>query len=156
MPEKSVNPGRKEMNRVESAVENIATRKMNCAQSVLTAFCDELGLDRSLAVKLAMGFGGGMGRTGRTCGAVTGAYMALGLKYKYQADKPQENKDRVYQLVRDFDEKFKRAHGSTLCKDLLSCDVSTPQGSATANEKGLFVSLCPKFVRTAVEIVEKM
>jgi C_GCAxxG_C_C family probable redox protein len=144
------------MNRIESAVENIAARKMNCAQSVLTAFSDELGLDRSLALKLTMGFGGGMGRTGRTCGAVTGAYMVLGLKYKYQADKPQENKDRVYQLIREFDEKFKQIHGSTLCRELLNCDVSTPEGSAAANEKGLFVSLCPKFVKTAVEIVEKM
>ncbi len=144
------------MNRAESAEANIATRKMNCAQSVLTAFSEELGIKKELATKLAMGFGGGMGRTGRTCGAVTGAYMVLGLKYKYQAEKPQENKDRVYQLIREFDEKFTRIYGSTACKELLGCDLNTPEGSAAANERGLFTTLCPKFVKGAVEIVERM
>jgi C_GCAxxG_C_C family probable redox protein len=144
------------MNRAESAQDNIAAGKMNCAQSVLTAFAEELGLDRALAMKIAMGFGGGMGRTGRTCGAVTGAYMSLGLKYKYQADKPLENKDRVYQLIREFDEKFIRLYGSTACKELLGRDLSTPEGAAAVKEKGLSTSLCPKFVRGAVEIVESL
>ena len=59
------------MKRADSAAENIATSKMNCSQSVLTAFADELGLSPLLARKLALGFGGGIGRTG----TVTGAYI---------------------------------------------------------------------------------
>ena len=144
------------MNRAESAAANIAAGKLNCAQSVLTAFAEELGLDRELARKIALGFGAGMGRTGRTCGAVTGAYMALGLKYQYLPDKPLENKERVYRLVRDFDEKFVRIYGTTTCKGLLNCDLSTPEGAAMAKEKGLTASLCPQFVKAAVEIVEEM
>ena len=34
----------------------------NCAQSVLLAFTDELGLDRDTALLLTASFGGGMGR----------------------------------------------------------------------------------------------
>ena len=62
--------------------------RINCAQTVITTFCEELGLDRAIALQVANGFGGGMGRTGRTCGAVTGAYMVLGLSQDIPAEKP--------------------------------------------------------------------
>jgi len=34
----------------------------NCAQAVLFAHCDELGLEKNAALKMACGFGAGMGR----------------------------------------------------------------------------------------------
>ena len=52
----------------------------NCSQSVLTAFCNEFGLHDEPAFRIACGFGGGMGRMAKTCGAVTGAFMVIGLK----------------------------------------------------------------------------
>ena len=53
----------------------------NCSQAVLSSFDDDFGLDKDMALKLAAGFGGGMGRMAQTCGAVTGAYMVIGLKH---------------------------------------------------------------------------
>ena len=53
----------------------------SCSQSVLAAFAPELGLDADAALRVSAAFGGGMGRTGGPCGAVTGALMVLGLKY---------------------------------------------------------------------------
>ena len=50
----------------------------NCAQSVLMAFLDDLDLDRETAYKLGSCFGSGM-KCGSTCGAITGALMAMGL-----------------------------------------------------------------------------
>jgi C_GCAxxG_C_C family probable redox protein len=144
------------MNRAESAAANIASGRMNCSQSVLTAFAEEQGLQRDMAVKLALGFGGGMGITGRTCGAVTGAYMVIGIKYKYQKDIPQENKTRVHQLIKEFDLQFSQINGSTVCQKLLGYDLSTKEGYAAAKEKGLFSTACPKFVKDAVEIIEKL
>jgi len=49
----------------------------NCAQSVLTPFANQMGIDVSSTMKLASGFGAGMGRLQETCGAVTGAYMVI-------------------------------------------------------------------------------
>ena len=65
------------MNRAETAV---ATFKggFNCSQAVLSVFCEELGLDKETAARIAGGFGGGIGHLGETCGAVTGAIMAMG------------------------------------------------------------------------------
>lgn len=50
----------------------------NCAQAVLMPFAQEAGLTEEQAFKMAAHFGSGM-RHGSTCGAVTGALMALGL-----------------------------------------------------------------------------
>ncbi len=144
------------MSRADSAAENMTAEKMNCAQSVLTAYCRELGLDLSLALKVAVGFGGGMGRTGKTCGAVTGAYMVLGLKQNVTLENTIQIKNQVYQLVKDFNRKFIEKNGSLMCKDLLGCDLSTPEGQAYAKERGLTKTICARLVRDSVEILEGM
>jgi C_GCAxxG_C_C family probable redox protein len=141
------------MNRADSAAESMAAGKVNCAQAVLTAFCEELGLDRNLALKMAQGFGGGMGRSGETCGAVTGAYMVLGLRYS--RDNSPESKEKMYQIIKDFAQKFKQKNRSILCKQLLGYDVSKQEELAIIKDKGLFAKLCPDFVRSSVEILEK-
>ncbi len=142
------------MSRSDSAAEILAASKMNCAQSVLTSFCEELGLDRSLAIKVALGFGGGMGRAGKTCGAVTGAYMVIGLRQNINPENAPRIKEKIYLLMKEFNQKFIEKHGSVTCKDLLDCDLSTPEGQAYAKEKGLFTSVCPRFVHDSVEILE--
>lgn len=50
----------------------------NCAQSVLIPFAREMGISEEQAFRLGAHFGSGM-RHGSTCGAVTGALMALGM-----------------------------------------------------------------------------
>lgn len=52
---------------------------LNCAQSVFTAYAEEFNIDPELAISISCGFGGGMGRLQETCGAVTGAFMVLGM-----------------------------------------------------------------------------
>jgi C_GCAxxG_C_C family probable redox protein len=139
--------------RSEQARLNMVESRMNCAQSVLTAFSDELGLDKANALKLARGFGGGMGRSGKTCGAVTGAYMVIGLAESKAA---REGVEAVYARVREFNERFIGLHGSTSCTELLNCDLSDPEELARARSEGIFASVCPCFVKDAVEILEKM
>ena len=53
----------------------------NCAQAVLFSFCDDLVFDKNTALKLACGFGAGMGRRQEVCGAIIGGIIALGLKH---------------------------------------------------------------------------
>ena len=64
----------------------------NCAQAVFAAVAPELGLDRVAALRVATGFGGGMGRLQRSCGAVTGSVMLLGLRYGMRDGADQEAK----------------------------------------------------------------
>ena len=53
----------------------------NCAQSIFYSFCDDLGFEKNTALKIACGFGGGMGCKGEVCGAVAGGIIVIGLKY---------------------------------------------------------------------------
>jgi len=143
------------MNKVESAVFSF-NNGFNCCQSVLLAYCQEFGLDSQVASKLSTGFGGGMGRMAGVCGAVTGAFIVLGLKYGKMRAEDNEPKQKTYKLVRKFAEKFKARNDSIICKDILECDISTPQGLRIAREKALFSKVCPKFVQDAAEILEEM
>jgi C_GCAxxG_C_C family probable redox protein len=128
----------------------------NCAQSVLGCCCEALGVPRETAVRIAGGFGGGMGGMGGTCGAVTGAYMALGLKFARTDPKDAAAKQKVYALVREFAAEFKRRYPSLLCLDLVGYDLSTPEGIQKARESGVLKTVCPPLVRSAAEIVEEM
>ncbi|MBD3306044.1 hypothetical protein GF339_06650 [candidate division KSB3 bacterium] len=128
----------------------------NCCQSVCTAYADELGLDHETALKLSSGFGGGMGRLTNTCGVVTGAFMILGLYYGSGRVGDKVTKEQVYDYVRVFAEKFTDRHGTLMCRELLDCDISTPEGHAQAKAQNLFATRCRGFVGDSAEILEEM
>ncbi|HUT31130.1 MAG TPA: C-GCAxxG-C-C family protein [Sedimentisphaerales bacterium] len=142
------------MEKVERAVRYFE-QGCNCAQAILAAYGEQFGLERETSLKLACGFGGGI-QMGQTCGAVTGAFMVLGLKYGQTDAKDRRPKEKTYELISQFVEKFQSRNGSVVCKELLGCDISTPEGMKTARARNLFVSFCPKMVRDAAEILEQM
>ena len=76
----------------EEAVEQFK-KGFNCSQAVLGSFSEQFGLDCDKACKAATGFGGGM-RMGGTCGAVTGTFMVLGLKYGISTAKDKVRKGK--------------------------------------------------------------
>jgi len=143
------------MNEVENAVSCFSEGFM-CSQAVLAAYAEQLGLDREAALKVSAAFGGGMGRMGETCGAVTGAFMVMGLKYGRTAVQDAQAHEKTTRLVREFVDRFKSVNGSIVCRELLGCDLSTPDGVETFVNKKLRDTLCTKLVRDAVEIVGQL
>jgi C_GCAxxG_C_C family probable redox protein len=125
----------------------------NCAQTVFSLFAPELGIDEKTALKIASGFAGGM-NSAETCGAVTGAYMVIGMKHGHATSNP-DDKVNTKLLIQKFNEKFKEIHGSLICKQLTGFDISTPEGSAAASEAGVFKTRCPVFIKTACKILEE-
>lgn len=125
----------------------------NCSQAVFSVFCEDLGLDREVALKISCGFGGGMCQ-GEICGAVTGAVMALGLKYGQSYAEDKESKEKTYEIVKEFSNRFKDANGSIICKELLDFDLSKENARKIARERGLFTTICPKVIKDAVNILE--
>lgn len=128
----------------------------NCAQAVLSSYSEELGMSKEQAFKASCAFGAGMGRMGETCGAVSGAYMVLGLKYGKYKQEDEAAKTKTYDLTREFAARFRARNGSTLCRELLGHDIGTPDGFKAIKEKGLTTTLCPKYVRDAAEIVGEL
>lgn len=143
------------MNGVQRAVSCFA-EGFSCSQSVLSAFGPQLGLDRETALRVASAFGGGMGRRGETCGVVTGAFMVIGLKCGRTRVDNDEAREKAYNLVSEFVVEFESQHGSVICRELLGCDISTPEGLELAREMNLRTTRCPNFVRDAAEIIEQV
>jgi len=135
------------------AAESRFRQGYSCAQAVFSALAERWRIDPELSLRIAAGFGGGLARTARTCGCVTGAMMALGLaQASVSPDSNKAEKEKTYERCRRLIEEFERRHGSTMCLDLLGCDLSRPEGLAEARSKGLFLLRCTKLVRDAVEI----
>jgi C_GCAxxG_C_C family probable redox protein len=130
-------------------------KRANCAQSTLTAFSEDFGLNKNTAFSIAQGFGGGM-HIDSICGAVTGAYMALGLANPVSEESPRQSMDKTNALINEFNRKFKELHGALTCTELLGYNLSRPEALNKARESGVFLSKCPVFVGDAVKIVEQL
>lgn len=144
------------MSRAEKAVETFGKR-YNCCQAVLTAFCEELGLDAETAMRIASGFGGGIGHMGETCGAVTGAIMVISLKKGMSMpDHPFRSNQAVYPVVHSFVSNFIKRNKSIKCRDLLGFDISNNEALLKARQDGVFQKICPGFIADAVKILEDM
>lgn len=90
-----------------------------CSQAVLLPFIDEFGLNKKHATAISSTFGGGIGRMGRTCGAVTGAFMVLGLKFGGDSGEIGQRLG-AYRKVRELNKKIETEFGSSICKEILS------------------------------------
>lgn len=143
-------------NKSETAVE-MFNSGWNCAQSVLGAFCADLNLDKKTAMKIATGFGAGMGRKQEVCGAITGGIMVLGLKHGQVHEGEKEAKELTYRLTQKLMARFSTKHGSCLCRELLDgCDLSTEAGQKFSKENDLHNKICAECVRSAVHILEEI
>ncbi len=140
------------MSDVEAAVEMFRAG-CACSQAVLATYGPRYGLPETEALRVAAAFAGGM-RMGETCGAVTGAFMVLGLAHCTAESRRAEGRNGAYAAVAAFREAFRVRNGSLSCRELLGCDVSTPAGNQQARDKGLFVTVCPRLVQDAAEILE--
>lgn len=78
----------------------------NCAQSVFYSFCDDLGFEKSTALKIACGFGAGMGRKEEVCGAVTGGIIVISAKYGRVEKDDRPAQEITYKKTRDLMEQF--------------------------------------------------
>lgn len=142
------------MNHVEKAEEYFCNN-FNCSQAVFTTFATEMGLDEEVALRIATQFGGGA-RKGEMCGAVSGALMALGLKYGHCHAEDAEEKGKAYQIAEDFMNRFIAEKGTVVCRELLGYDVSKTEDMQKIKELNLFKTVCPEMVRCATLIVEQM
>lgn len=144
------------MKALEEKAINSFKSGLNCSQAVLSAYSDKLNFDNNLALSVACGFGGGMGRLQLTCGAVTGSYMVLGV---YNCNKFADNierKEKTYSMVQKFSEKFKKINGTTDCISLLNCDLKTEEGHRYAKDNNLFETVCEKCISDSISIINEL
>lgn len=142
------------MDNDEKIVEKAVSRFMEgylCSESILKTFAEAQKIECEHIPKIATGFGGGIGRNGSVCGALTGAVMAISLKYGRNT--PDETKnyekcmDKVQQLLKSFEETF----GSILCHKLTNCNLATAEGRQKFKEKQIREKKCARYVEKAMK-----
>ncbi len=121
---------------------------------MLSTYGTRFGLDRETALKVSGAFGGGMGRMGGTCGAVTGAFMVIGLKHGKIQEGDDGAREKTYEMVEEFTRRFRARNKSIICRELLGHELNTPEGMQAVTEKKLFLTFCPGLIQSASEILE--
>ena len=127
----------------------------DCSQVLLLVFGDETGMDRDTALKLGSAFAGGMGKMGDTCGAVTGAFMVIGLIHGATDPGDKKAKAKTFSLTDAFVEKFNKLNTSTVCRELIECDIKEI-GKLPVLRRREIHKKCLKSVQDAVEILEEI
>lgn len=136
--------------RVQESVE-LFMQGYSCSQSVVMAFSDLYGIDRKTAGRMALGFGGGVGRLRMMCGAVSGMVMLAGL------DKDREcsplAKTECYKLVQTLISAYKERNGSVTCAELLKgCRIDSSPVASERNAEYYKIRPCAKKVESAARI----
>lgn len=142
-------------NKVEQAVWKFS-RGVNCAQSVLLTYCNELHLDMDSILRLGSGLDDRLCESDKVCGAVTGAIMVLGLKYSKDKSESNTSQEKVCEMIDTFKKKFENANCSMLCKDLIGCNLNQKGMRDYAKQKGVFTQICPKVIKDAINILEEL
>ena len=128
--------------------ESYAGQGFLCSESCLMTLAKCLGVESPLIPRIATGFGAGIGRSGETCGAVTGA--VIGLSIKYGRDKVEPTKDRrPYWYAAELLERFRQEHGELACPALLGLDIAKPADYEEYIKNNLWTSHCTKFILSA-------
>jgi len=129
--------------KTEIAQESLRGR--NCAQITLGRYAEAAGYDVEETDRFTYCFGGGMGM-GHTCGAVSGALMAIGLNSESRAEAEEK--------AAEFRRRFAEKNGSCMCRELLGYDFAVEGQKQAAKESGKMGELCPGFMHDALEILE--
>jgi len=131
---------------------NLFLKGFNCSQSVLMTMFEHWGGNNELVPKIATAFGGGIGRCGSVCGALTGGVLAIGVRFG--TNEPSvEKRLQSYELSRKFYEQFEKRNKGVLCKELIGYTLSNPDEYVKATKENVFQKKCAGYVKTAVTIL---
>ena len=130
-------------------------KSMNCSQAVFETYAPSMGLPLETARKIAAAFAGGMGM-GSVCGAVTGAFLVIGMKCGKTCDSDPLADSETFRRAGEFIKEFKDRHTFLNCSDLLGINMGSTENVEEAARRGLFTTRCPVYVKSAAEILEKV
>lgn len=129
----------------------------NCCQSVAGAFADEMGLPMDTVLRLASGFGGGVGRMREMCGAVSGMVLVTGMLRGYTSPQAVQEKSETYAQVQAIVQHFRAENGSILCRDLLGLQVGPLSSQPDARTPEYYATRpCAKLCHVAADILAQM
>lgn len=139
----------------EEDVVNMFNSGLDCSMIVLGEISDLIGISREDAYRFASLFGAGMLQDA-VCGAVSGAYMAIGSKYGNSVPGDMAQKGIVMNKRDEFNRMFKEKFGSVFCPQLIGYRLSIPEEYLAASSSKVLSSKCPAFCIAAIEILKEI
>lgn len=139
------------MSRGEKA-EALFFEGYNCAQAVVVAYADQLGLSNDMAARMASGFGGGVSRLREVCGAFSGAVMVMSMLRGYDQPLDLDGKKVLYDRVQRMAARYREKVGALACRDVLKirAGVVPPVPATIPGHNPACAELC----RIAADILE--
>ena len=143
------------VNREEQAAANFLSG-CNCAQAVLMAYADVLGLTQEQAAMVAVGHGGGMGRLRLHCGAFSAAVMLAGAIEGSDGAK-KEHRPQTYARVQEIYRRFIEVNGTVSCAELLG-RAGVPEEPTPEERTPEYYRKrpCERVIRSACRIIDEM
>jgi C_GCAxxG_C_C family probable redox protein len=133
--------------KVVDLAESYAESGFLCSESVLLSLCDHLQISSDLVPRIATGFGAGIGGQGLVCGAISGAVIALGIKFG--RDQPEKKGYKPYWFAAEFLKRFRRDWRCWTCHELTGCNLTTDAGRKKYDDNKLWETRCRKLIATA-------
>jgi C_GCAxxG_C_C family probable redox protein len=121
-----------------------------CAETAFVVLKEAFGLPDAADSSAAMAFNGGVAYSGATCGAVTGAAMAIGQLAASRLADHREAKRAARELTADLLAAFEAEFGATTCRALTGVDLRTEAGHRAFIEGGAWRDGCMRQIELVV------
>lgn len=122
---------------------------------MLLAVCKATGSDWDCIPRIASALGGGLGRQGEVCGALTGGVLAVGLVHGRDRAEEVEVKEAVHAKAGQFMRGFAEVNGALRCRDIIGLDVTGEEGLREYYARNL-QERCSAVVGNAVQLLQAL
>lgn len=124
--------------------------QFGCAETALIALKHAYGMDDPMDASAAMALNGGVAYRGGTCGAITGAALAVGLLAGQRIDDHVAAKRVARRLVAGLMDAFETEYGATDCRELIGYDLAAPGQHDAFIASGIWRERCMGQIERAV------
>lgn len=137
----------------EKSIEHLIDGLM-CSEAVIAPYAEEFGLSKDVALKISSGFAGGMAQA-LTCGAVSGAFMVIGLRHGAGVSRDQFSSDLCFQIVQEFSHRFEKRRKTLECRTILEMNGINPDNPEDMTRLRA-TGICEGVVHDASDILEEL
>jgi C_GCAxxG_C_C family probable redox protein len=127
-----------------------AANRFGCAETCLIVLKHAYDLDRPMDGSAAMALNGGIAYRGGTCGAITGAALAVGMLAERRVADHAAAKRVARELVVGLIDGFEAEFGATDCRDLIGHDLRAPGQHEAFIASGIWRDRCMRQIEYAV------
>ncbi len=128
-------------------------RGYNCAETMVLALAPGDARSPEGIQRAATALGGGIARAGLTCGCVTGAAIAVGLRLGRTSPEDKESKERAYAAAAALVRRVEARFGTTECRTLTGLDFNAENPQSELDR--VHAQVCARLVRFTAEAADE-